>query len=421
MVTTNSTCCSVPRPRFGVAAAIIALALGSFGIGATEFVAMGLLPEMTRDLLAAEFAQHPEQALGQASWLVTAYALGVVVGAPLMIALQTRLTGKQALLLFVAIFAGATVVTLCAPNFWLAVVCRFFAALPHGAYFGVAPLVAGQLLGAGKRGTGVAYVLLGLTVCNLAGVPVFTALGQNFGWRVAYLVIALVFVLALLAIFLTVPNLKNQIQPSLGSQLAAFKSILLWIAVLVVATGMAGYFALYAYVAPVVTDLAYLQQDAVPFVLACAGCGMTLGTLLGGKIADNNARLGLRFALLSFFGCLVFTVVTAHLPVCLFVGVFCSSISASMMVPPAQLWLMDIAYKAPVLGGALVHAAFNLANASGAAGAGLVIALGLGFRAPIVFGAIMALLGALSFLLVAGYQKRHPISVTTATGRNITI
>lgn len=383
-----------------VTAAVISLALGGFGIGATEFVAMGLLPEMTQDLLAAAYQADRDAALGTASWFVTAYAVGVVCGAPLMIALSTRLSYKASLLLFVGIFALGTVFTAVAPSFEVAVVSRFLAALPHGAYFGVAPLVAGQLLGLAKRGAGVAYVLLGLTVCNLLGVPLFTALGQQAGWRTAYLVIAGVFAVALLAIIVTVPRLQPATAMTLRTQLAAFKSGMLWAAVAVVALGMAGYFALYSYISPVVTELAVLPLGAVPWALATAGCGMTCGTLLGGKLADRNPQAALRLALLTFTAALTVTALIAHLAPLLLLGIFVCSAASSMLVPPAQLWLMDIAAKAPVLGGALVHAAFNAANALGAAGAGAVIAAGLGFRAPLLFAAVMGFLGLGSYLLV---------------------
>jgi DHA1 family inner membrane transport protein len=177
--------------------ALLALALGGFGIGATEFVVMGVLPEISRDLLPVLAAHDPEEAIARAGWLISAYAAGVVVGAPTIAMFAARLPRKRLLLALVAAFTLGTIASAVAPTFELVVVARFVAALPHGAYFGVAALVASSLMGPGKRGQGVALVLSGLTIANVVGVPAITFLGQNAGWRTAYLVVAAIFALAL--------------------------------------------------------------------------------------------------------------------------------------------------------------------------------------------------------------------------------
>lgn len=398
-----------PATRFGVPAAILALALGGFGIGATEFAIMGVLPEITRDLLSAEYAVHPELALGNASWLISAYALGVIVGAPITISVTAKLREKTALLLFVSLFATATIATALAPNFITAVIWRFCAALPHGAYFGIAPLIAGKLMEPQRRGAGVAYVLMGLTVCNLAGVPLFTALGQTAGWRPTYLVIAAVFITAAVAIWLTVPQLPPQDTLTLSNQWHALCVPKLWAVAGMAALSMAGFFTLYSYISPLVTQLAAMPLATVPLVISAAGLGMTIGTYVGGILADKNYVHSLQYALLGFFASLCATAALAHMPALLVFGIFCASIASSAMVAPTQLWLMDIAHKAPVLGGALVHAAFNAANAIGAAGAGAVIALGLGFRAPPVFGMCTCLLGYIAYLLLSRRHKQQAV------------
>ena len=185
--------------------ALLALALGGFGIGLTEFVAMGLLPNIAADLLPSLYAVSHEKANAQAGWLVSAYALGVVVGAPTIAAVAARFPRKQVLLVCVGLFTVGTVGSALLPTFGLVLAARFLAALPHGAYFGIAALVAASLMGPGKRGRGIALVLSGLTIANVIGVPAITFLGQQTGWRVAYLAVAVVFALTAVAIWLVVP------------------------------------------------------------------------------------------------------------------------------------------------------------------------------------------------------------------------
>ena len=185
--------------------ALFALALGGFAIGATEFVAMGLLPEIAHDLLPALFARAPEEANAQAGWVVSAYALGVVVGAPTIATIAAKYPRKRLLLVLAAAFTVGTVASAVLPSFGLVVLARFVAGLPHGAYFGVAALVAASLMGPGKRGQGIAIVLSGLTIANVVGVPSITLLGQQTDWRVAYLAVAAIFALSFVAIAALVP------------------------------------------------------------------------------------------------------------------------------------------------------------------------------------------------------------------------
>ncbi|MEV4276049.1 MFS transporter [Actinoplanes xinjiangensis] len=231
-------------------AALLALSLGGFGLGLTEFSAMGLLPEMARDLLPTEYATSPPDAVAKAGWMITSYALGVVAGAPTIAALTARLPRKHLVLGLLGLFLVGTVLSVAAPTFELVLAGRFVGALAHGAYFGAAAILAGRILGPGNQGKGFAIVLGGLTASNLLGVPLVTSLGQSHGWRTAYLVVALVFALSLLAVLATVPTVAAAPGGSPRAELRAFRSPRVWLASAVVAVGTAGFFAVNSYIAP---------------------------------------------------------------------------------------------------------------------------------------------------------------------------
>lgn len=269
--------------------ALLALALGGFGIGATEFVAMGVLPQIAADLLPSMWDANEADAIARAGLLISAYAAGVVVGAPTIAALVARYPRRRVLLALTAAFTLGTAMSALAPTFELAVAARFIAALPHGAYFGIAALVAASLMGPGKRGQGIALVLSGLTVANVIGVPLITALGQSSGWRIAYLAVTTIFALATAAIALAVPAQPGDAGATIRRELSALRRGQVWFALGFGAIGFGGFFAVYTYVAPMTTDLAGLPEGAVPWSLVCVGLGMTVGNFLGGRMADTGS------------------------------------------------------------------------------------------------------------------------------------
>ncbi len=244
---------------------------------------MGLLPNLASDLLPKLWAVSHEKANAQAGWLISAYALGVVVGAPTIAALAARFPRKQLLLACVGVFTLGTIASAVLPTFGLILVARFVAALPHGAYFGIAALVAASLMGPGKRGRGVALVLSGLTIANVIGVPAITYLGQHAGWRMAYLAVAVVFALAFLAIRLVVPLQAGDARATMRRELTAFHQPQVWLTLLVGALGFGGLFAVYTYISPVVTNVTGLDPGRVPLVLVAMGLGMTVGNFAGGR------------------------------------------------------------------------------------------------------------------------------------------
>ncbi|MDY7526754.1 MULTISPECIES: MFS transporter [Cryobacterium] len=373
--------------------ALLSLALGGFGIGATEFVAMGLLPNLARDLLPGLYATAPDAANAQIGWLISAYALGVVVGAPTIAAAAARWPRKQLLLALLAAFTLATIASALLPTFGLVLVARFVAALPHGAYFGIASLVAADLMGPGKRARGVALVLSGLTISNVIGVPVITWIGQVSGWRVAYLVVAAVFAVTFLAVILLVPFQAGNALATMRNELKAFGRLQVWFALGIGAIGFGGLFAVYTYVAPLVIEVTGLGAGAVPLVLVVIGLGMTVGNLLGGHLADKSVRR----TLYGFFAVMIVALVglalSAQFLPGLLAGVFLVGGAAAGLSPAIQTRLMDVSHDSQSIAAALNHSALNIGNALGAFLGGLAIAGGLGYVAPVWIGAVLSVIG----------------------------
>ena len=386
--------------------AILALALGGFGIGLTEFVAMGLLPNLAADLLPHVWAVSHEKANAQAGWLVSAYALGVVVGAPTIAALAARFPRRQLLLACVGVFILGTVASALLPTFELVLVARFVAALPHGAYFGIAALVAASLMGPGKRGQGVALVLAGLTISNVVGVPAITFLGQNTNWRIAYLAVAAVFALTFVAVAFLVPLQPGDPAATMRRELGVFTRPQVWLTLLVGSLGFGGLFAVYTFVSPVATNVAHLDVALVPFVLVAAGLGMTIGNLAGGRAADHHVMRTLFICFGIFAAALAGFALTAQYPVGLFVFVFLVSGAASALSPAIQTRLMDVAGDSQSIAAAINHSALNIGNSLGAYLGGVTIAAGLGYLSPTWVGLLLCVPGVGLALVSVALERR---------------
>ena len=396
-------------------AALGALSLGGFAVGLTEFVAMGLLPDIARGLLPDQYASSPSSALGQAGWMITAYALGVVVGAPTIAVATARMPRKRLVVGLLVLFVAGTVASAIAPNFALALVARFVAGLPHGAYFGGAGIVAATLLGPGSQGKGFATVLGGLTVANVIGVPLVTGLGQATSWRIAYLAIAAVFALSLLAVAITVPAIAAAPGGSPRAEMTALRKPLVWFAAVTAAIGFAGFFAADSYIAPVTTNVAGLGESAVPWVLVAVGLGMTVGNAVGGWSADRNLKLSM---LVGLGGIAVTTAAFALLApsrVGIFVGAFLIGATGLFLGPALQARLITVAPEAQLMGAAINQSAMNIANSLGAALGGIVIARGFGYIAPAWVGVALAIVGVALALASFAVERR-----TTAAPEKIT-
>ncbi|MCJ8503944.1 MFS transporter [Kocuria flava] len=383
-----------PSPA-GARLAILALALGGFGVGTTEFASMGLLPFIAGDLGAS---------IPSVGTSISLYALGVVVGAPLITAVAARMERKALLLLLMGVFTLGNGLSAAAPSLELLYAARFLSGLPHGAYFGVASVVAAALAAPGRRGTAVARVMLGLTVANIVGVPVAAAVGGALGWRAAYLLVVVLGVLTLAALALWVPRSQGNGGASVRREVGALARPQVVLTLLAGAVGFGGMFAVYTYISPTLTELSGLDITAVPWVLAVFGVGMTLGSLLAGPLVDRSIE---RTALgagavtgvaLAFFGLFV------HLPVAAVAGALWIGIMGSLFTTSLQVRLLREAKDAPSLTAAMNHAAFNLANALGAFLGGAVVSAGWGYRAPAWVGVGLAVAGLL--ILATAVRRR---------------
>ncbi|KQS22543.1 MFS transporter [Frigoribacterium sp. Leaf186] len=401
-------------------AALIALALGGFGIGSTEFVAMGLLPNMAGDLLPGLYARSADAGIAQAGWLISAYALGVVVGAPTIAAMSSHFPKKKLLLALLAAFTVGTIASALLPSFGWVLAARFAAGLPHGAYFGIASIVAASIMGPGNRGKGVALVLSGLTIANVIGVPSITWLGQQAGWRVAYLAVALIFALTFAAVALAVPHQDGDASASMKRELRAFKQPQVWLVMGIGAIGFGGFFAVYSYIANAVTEGAGVAQGVVPWVLVTVGVGMTIGNLLGGWLADRSLKLAMYLGFVGLIAALSAYALTSSSIVGIFVSTFFVGLVGSSVGPSVQSRLMEVAGESQVIGAALNHSAMNLGNSFGAYLGGAVIAAGLGFSAPGWVGVVLALAGVVLTTISFAMQRvddKRTTARATATER----
>ncbi|QNG21418.1 MFS transporter [Rhodococcus triatomae] len=381
--------------------ALIALAMGGFGIGTTEFVAMGLLPEIAAGLSVTEpVAGHT----------ISAYALGVVVGAPLIAVLGARLPRKPLLLGMVAVFVLGNAASVIAPTYETLIAARFLAGFPHGAYFGLAALAAAHIAEPGKRAKSVALVMMGLSVANVIGVPVAAWLGQHFGWRAAFALVAIIGLVTMAAIWRWVPALRGMTLTRPRTELGALRrpQVLLTLAVGMV--GFGGMFAVYTYISTALTDVSGLSASMIPVALMIYGVGMVAGNFAGGALADRALVPGL-FVSMGALTCLLVAFVFAlGNPVTALLGLFLIGAAGASMVPGLQTRLMDVAADAQSLAASLNHAALNLANAFGAWIGGVVIAAGFGYRAPAAVGAVLAA-GGLVVLVVAVLVERRSARV----------
>jgi DHA1 family inner membrane transport protein len=396
MTTTAPAPTAAPaRRHFGLA--VLALAMGGFAIGTTEFVTMGLLPQV---------ADGVGVSIPTSGHLISAYAVGVVVGAPVLAFFGAAWPRRGLLVVLMAAYAVFNALSALATSFELLAVARFLDGLPHGAYFGVASLVAAGLAQPERKGRAVAMVMLGLSVANVIGVPAATWLGQHLGWRSAYWSVAGLSVLTVVLILAFVPSLPGDRGATGRRELAAFAKPQVWLTLLAGAIGFGGMFAVFSYIAPTVTEVGGLGDGAVPVFLLVFGLGMVAGTWAAGELADWSVFRslligsgGLGVALLAFW--LVSPHGFALLPVA-----FSITFLGSVLVVNLQLRLMDVAGDAQTLGAALNHASLNVANALGAWLGGLVIAAGHGYRAPALVGVALSAAGLAVVVASAALQRR---------------
>jgi MFS transporter, DHA1 family, inner membrane transport protein len=395
------TSTAAPTRSPNIAMAIIALAMGGVGIGVTEFTMMGLLKEV-------------EQGLGvstpEAGHLISAYALGVVVGAPLLAAAGAKLPRKHLALGLMMFFTVANLASFVAPDYGTMLASRFAAGLPHGAFFGVAAVIAASLVPPTRRGWAISMVMAGLSISNVVGVPFATWMGQTYGWRLLFILVGFIGLLTLALVWRFVPFQAVHPDASIRRELGALKRLQVWLAILIGIVGFGGFFATYTYIAHTMTAVAGIPSALIPLVVALYGLGMVAGNIVGGRLADKSVMGTLYKILPAIAAALVVYAVAVHWPWSAFVMVFVVGASGSMLIPALQTRLLDASPDAPSLASSLNHAALNVANALGAFLGGMVIAWGWGYVAPALVGAVLALLG-LGVAITSGVlERRKPLA-----------
>jgi DHA1 family inner membrane transport protein len=382
------------------ALAVIALAMGGFAIGTTEFVTMGVLPQV---------ADGVDVSIPMAGRTISAYALGVVVGAPLVAYFGAKLPRRRLLLSLMAAYAVFNALSALAPTYTTLMVTRFLDGLPHGGYFGVASLVAASMVAPERRGRAIALVLMGLPVANVVGVPVATWLGQHLGWRASYWVVAGLAALTIALVLSFVPDCPGNPEATGRRELLALRKPQVWFAIVAGAIGFGGMFALFSYVAPMATRVGGLPDSAVPVFLLTMGVGMVFGNWLAGRAMDWSPKrsllgspIALALALLASWALAPHGY--AALPALFLVTAFGSVLALGMMMR-----LIDAAEHAETLGAALSHGSLNIGNALGAWLGGVTIAAGYGYRSPLAVGVVLSLAG-FAVLAAAFRLDRDPAS-----------
>jgi DHA1 family inner membrane transport protein len=371
-----------------------AMAVGSFAIGTGEFAIMGLMPDIARNLHLSE---------PQVGHAISAYALGVMVGAPLLAILGAKLLRKNLLMLLMVLYALGNFATAFTPNYGSLMAFRFISGLPHGAYFGIAAVVVSNMVPASKRAGAVARVMMGLTLAMLLGNPIATTLGQFFGWRSAFALVGLIAVITIALVWHYVPDRKDEPRSDPLKEIRAFKKPQVWMALTISSIGFAGMFCVFSYLAPTMLNVTGSTANLIPFGLAAFGIGGILGNIAGGKLFDRLQFRSVGILLIWSMAVLLFFPWAAKslAGVMLGIGLIGTMVA---LATPLQIRLMDIAHEAPSLAAASNHAAFNLANALGPWFGGMAITAGFGWTSTGYIGATTALIG-LGVYLVARRMK----------------
>ncbi|MEH6375078.1 MFS transporter [Streptomyces sp. KLMMK] len=377
--------------------ALLALAIGAFGIGTTEFVTSGLLPEV-----ADEFGVS----IPTAGYLTTGYALGVVIGAPILAVLGSRVPRKKMLMALMGLFVAGNVLSAVAPAFGVMLAGRIVASFAHGAFFGIGAIVAAGLVAPQKKAAAIAMMFTGLTVANVVGVPMGTMVGQSAGWRVTFFLIAGLGVLAVLGIAALVPQQPRPEQTRISGELAAFRNPQVLLAMAMTVLGFGGVFTMTTYFTPMMTDAAGFASSSVTWLLVLFGLGMVAGNLVGGRFADRALMPMLLTALGGLAIALALLPLATHDKIATAVVVPLIGALGFATVPPLQKRVLDQTADAPTLASAVNIGAFNLGNAIAAWLGGLVISAGFGYTAPNWVGAAMAASALALALLSAALERR---------------
>lgn len=379
---------------------LIALSFGGLTIGITEFVMMGLLPDIASDLSVS---------IPTAGYLISAYALGVVIGAPTLVLMTRNYPPKKILLLLAAMLTLFNALSIIAPNYELLFVSRLLSGLPHGAFFGVGAVVASRLASKGKEAQAISIMFAGLTLANLIGVPIGTYIGQHFSWRYSFALVAIIGLITFVALIFWMPVLESGKKQSIKSELSFFRNATAWYIILITAIGFGGLFCWISYIAPLLTDISGFASENVSTILILAGFGMVVGNFLGAKLADNYSPAKIILVLLLVMALDLSLVLfgSSNQLVSLILVFFTGCISFSV-VAPIQMLMIQVSTGAEMIASAALQASFNIGNALGAFLGGIPLVMGYDFTSPNFVGLLMALTGALiTTLLIFKFRNQN--------------
>jgi DHA1 family arabinose polymer transporter-like MFS transporter len=377
---------------------LLSLSLGGLTIGITEFVMMGILPDIASDLNVS---------IPVAGYLISAYALGVVIGAPLLVIIARNYPPKKTLLILAAMLAFFNALSIVVPSYGFLFLTRLLSGLPHGAFFGVGAVVASRLAEKGKEAQAISIMFAGLTIANLAGVPIGTYIGHHFSWRYTFILIAIFGIITFISLYFWMPKVESNEKVSIKDQMQFFKKVEAWLVILITAIGVGGLFCWISYIAPLLTDISGFDAADVPYIMILAGAGMVVGNVVGGKLADQfspEKTLIVLLLLMAFDLAMVFFF-SSYSYVSLLL-VFCTGCISFALIAPIQMLMIQIAVGAEMIASAAIQAAFNIGNALGAFLGGLPLIAGFSYASPNLVGIGMSLIGVFVILILVQRRRR---------------
>ncbi|MGM1430087.1 MFS transporter [Sphingobacterium lactis] len=377
---------------------LLPLLLGGLGIGTTEFVMMGMLPDIAKDLTID---------IPTAGHLISSYALGVVVGAPLLVSLGRKFRPKQMLIMLMIAFTVFNLISAVASSYHLLLISRFFSGLPHGAFFGIGAVVASRIADEGKQASAIAVMFAGLTLANLALVPVGTWVGHEFSWRYTFGIVGFIGLVTIFSLKWLLPNVELGEQGDLKSEMGIFKSLQVWLIIIIVSIGTGGLFAWISYIAPLMTEISKFKPDHMSMIMVLVGFGMFVGNIVGAKLTDRFSASKVCLALLiSMVLVLIGIYFLSENQIISLILTFLAGALSLSLASPIQLLMIQTAKSAEMLGASLIQAAFNIGNSLGAFFGGLPLVAGLGYNSPVLVGAAMACVGVVFTLVFIQRQRK---------------
>ncbi|WP_172954683.1 MFS transporter [Chryseobacterium camelliae] len=387
---------------------IIPLAIGGLGIGTTEFTIMGLLPDMARTL---------QISIPEAGHLISAYALGVVIGAPFLIGYSVKFPPKKVLMSLMVIFTIFNALSAIAPDYTTMLIIRFLSGLPHGAFFGVGTVMASRMGGKGKEAFYISLMFTGLTVANLAMVPLVTYIGHTFHWRWYFAIVAVIGLIALLFLKLWLPDLRNNQNAHFMEELKFLKGRQAWLVLMITAIGFGGLFTWFSYITPLMTVVAGIKSSQMAYVMVIAGVGMVAGNLGGGVLSDRMSpeKTCSLLLLLMMFSLAGVFFLSQYQNIALVLTFVCGALSMSVAAP-INIMMMKAAPKSEMMAAAFMQAAFNIANAMGAFLGGIPLEHGYTFNYPSLVGVVMTGIGlAISLRYKYLYAGKSALSMKSSS------